>query len=489
MITSFNRKLGLGALLFALALSIHVPAVQADGAELSRAARDGVAAQLQKASGKRGIAALTVLDLDTGKTLYNHNGDKNLAPASNMKLLTSIAALDLLGSDFEFITRLYADGRISEGTLHGDLYIIGGGDPNLSGRFHDNDPLAIYKQWAAKLKQAGITRVTGALRFDSTLFGQDGYADGWPKDDQYIKWYCAEVSALAFNDNCIGVRVLPGKAGQKATIELVPPTASIKVINETTTAPGRKGAEIGIVRPRGENTITVKGKVYEQATWGYYTDVTVHDPARYAADVLKETLVAQGVAVAGESGPITLDAATLARCSVVHEHRSSLLQALAPINTNSQNLHAEMVFRQLGLRYAGKGTFKTSQVAMQEYLRERGLWQDGLMISDGSGLARDNRVTTELLSKLLRRAQGKDWYEAFRDSLARAGESGTLEKRLTDKALAGTVFAKTGYISNVRALSGYIVKDGRKLVFSILMNDCAYARETQDEIVKLLAKG
>jgi D-alanyl-D-alanine carboxypeptidase/D-alanyl-D-alanine-endopeptidase (penicillin-binding protein 4) len=488
MIASFNRKLALGALLFAMSLAIYTPA-QADGTELARATRDGIAAQLQKASGKRGVAAMTVLDLETGQVLYQHNHDKTLAPASNMKLLTSLAALELLGDEFEFITRVYADGRVSDGVLHGDLCIIGGGDPNLSGRFYDDDPVALFKQWAAKLKQAGVTRVTGALRYDSTLFGQDSYSDSWPKDDQYIKWYCAEVSALAFNDNCVGVRVLPGKAGQKATIELVPPTATIKIINETTTAPGRKGAEIGIVRPRDQNTITVKGKVYEQASWGYYIDVAVHDPARYAAEVLKETLVAQGIAVGGETAPVTMDAAMLARCTVLHEHRSSLLEALGPINTNSQNLHAEMLFRQLGLRYAGKGTFKTSQAAMQDYLHERGMWQDGLVISDGSGLARDNRVTTQLLASLLRRAHGKAWFGAFRDSLARAGETGTLEKRLTDKALEGVVYAKTGYISNVRALSGYILKDDRKLVFSILMNDCAYSRETQDEIVKLLAKG
>lgn len=488
MIASFNRKLALGALLFAMSLAIYTP-VQADGTELTRATRDGIAAQLQKASGKRGVAAITVQDLETGKVLYQHNHDKSLAPASNMKLLTSLAALELLGDDFEFITRLYADGRVADGVLHGDLCIIGGGDPNLSGRFYDNDPVALFKQWAAKLKQAGVTRVTGALRFDSTLFGQDSYSDSWPKDDQYIKWYCAEVSALAFNDNCIGVRVLPGRAGQKATIELVPPTATVTIINETTTVPGRKGAEIGIVRPRDQNVITVKGKVYEQASWGYYIDVAVHDPARYAAEVLKETLVAQGIAVGGETAPVTMDAAMLARCTVLHEHRSSLLEALGPINTNSQNLHAEMLFRQLGLRYAGKGTFKTSQAAMQDYLRERGLWQDGLVISDGSGLARDNRVTTQLLAGLLRRAHGKEWFAPFRDSLARAGETGTLEKRLTDKSLEGVVYAKTGYISNVRALSGYILKDDRRLVFSILMNDCAYSRETQDEIVKLLAKG
>src|SRR5690606_15393488 len=201
----------------------------------------------------------------SGDTVFNFNGNKPLTPASNMKLLTTAAGLLQLGSDFEYKTQLLADADVRDGALQGPLYSLGGGDPNLSGRFHDGDNLALFKAWAANLKQAGIRSIEGGIRYDSTIFGGDSYSSGWPQDEQYIRWYCAQVSALAFNDNCIGIRVLPTKAGQPATIELSPPTAYVKVVNETRTASGRKGAEIGIVRPRGENTITVKGTVYEQA--------------------------------------------------------------------------------------------------------------------------------------------------------------------------------------------------------------------------------
>lgn len=456
------------------------PAAQGDA--LAADTKAAIAAQLKRAEGARGTAGCVVMDLDSGATLYSHKGDQPLAPASNMKLVTTAAALKQLGKDFEFKTLLLLDGKEDS-----PLYVLAGGDPNLSGRFHEGDVLAIYRAWAEQLKQAGVTRLAG-IRYDSTIFGGDSFSQSWPRDDQYVKWYCAEVSAFAFNDNCVGVRVTPGRAGQPATIETTPPTATVKIINETRTLPGRKGAEIGIVRPRGENTITVKGTVYEQATWGYFIDVTVHDPARYAAGVLRETLEAAGIQVTGEIEPVTLGVDDVKGMRMLVEHKSSLLSALPAINTNSQNLHAEMLFRQLGVRYCGKGTFKTSSAAVEEFLHKQGWWTEGAVISDGSGLARDNRVTAAQLAKLLHAMSGEKSFEAFRDSLAVAGETGTLEKRLSDKSIKGKVYAKTGYIRGVRALSGYILTDSRRLAFSILMNDCVYSKECTDEIVAILAR-
>lgn len=455
---------------------------------LSSDGRDTIEAKLQRSEGKRGTAGCVIVDLETGKTLLSHNADEKLIPASNMKLVTTIAALHQLGGDFEFITRILKDGEIRNGKLTGDLCVIGGGDPNISGRFHDGDPLALFKSWADSLKRQGITEVTGDLCYDSTLFGGEDYAPGWPADDQYIKWYCARVSALAFNDNCVGIRVVPTSAGKPARIEVVPETAYVTVINKTTTAPGRKGAEIGIIRPRGENTITVKGRVYEKATWGYFTDVTVSDPAAYAATVFKETLEARGVTVKGEVKAAMLTGKQLKQENVLVEHRAPLLQTLGPINTNSQNLHAEMLFRQLGLRYAGKGTFKTGRAAVEEFLKSEELFRPGIEISDGSGLARDNRVSAGLLVKLLQKMEENEHFESFKSSLAVGGESGTLERRLRERHVKGKVFAKTGYINGVRALSGYLFTDDRRIAFSILMNSCVYTKPTQDEILSTLAK-
>ena len=483
----FSRNLLL-TLFAGMLLATATNHVHSGPSGMDAATRKAVLAKLDKAEGKRGTAGCVIVDLDTGETLLSHNADSPLMPASNMKLVTSITALDQLGADFEFVTRIFGDGSIKDGTLAGDLCIIGGGDPNISGRFHDDDPLALFKDWAAQLKKAGVTRVSGDLKFDSTLFGGEPTSDGWPQDDQYIKWYCAEVTALAFNDNCVGIRVIPTKSGKPAKIEVVPDTAYVTIVNETTTKPGRKGAEIGIVRPRDENVITVKGAVYEEATWGYYTDVTVHDPARYAATVLKETLAKEGISVQGDVKPVTLTHDDVERCKLLVDHRASLVQALQPINTNSQNLHAEMLFRQLGLRYAGKGTFKTGQAAVYAYLKKQGLLTDDICIEDGSGLGRGNHVTANLLVKLLQKVAARDDFESFKASMAVGGESGTLEKRLTNACVRGKVVAKTGYINGVRSLSGFLFAGERRYAFSILMNNCVYTKQMQDEILEVLAK-
>jgi serine-type D-Ala-D-Ala carboxypeptidase/endopeptidase (penicillin-binding protein 4) len=463
-------------------------AVDSQSAALAPDTRAAINQQVTRAEGRRGQVSALVTDLDSGRTLYSHNADNALIPASNMKVLTTVLALKTLGADFEFVTRLYADANLSNGTLGGHLYVLGGGDPNISGRFHDNDPLAIYRDWAAQLKAAGITKIDGDLRYDSTLFGGDSFHSGWPQDDQYVRWYCAEVSALAFNDNCVAVRVVPTSAGQRARIEVIPPTAYVRIVNETTTAAGNSGAEIGILRPRGSNVITVRGRVFERATWGFRTDVTVSDPARFAATVLRETLESEGIEVTGDVTPHVLTRDCIGKARVLVEHRSSLLDALPAINTNSQNLHAELVFRQLGLRYAGKGTFLTGSAGSEAALRDRGWWEDGLVIADGSGLARDNRVSARLMVRLLSEMADSEGFEAFRDSLAVAGETGTLQRRLRGRDVRGKVYAKTGYIRNVRALSGYILTDNRRIAFSILMNNCAHSRDTQDEIVEILAK-
>jgi serine-type D-Ala-D-Ala carboxypeptidase/endopeptidase (penicillin-binding protein 4) len=476
----------LALILFLLAASDA--RVSGKGAALSAAARGDIQQQLTRAEGRRGTAACVVVDLDTGRTLFSAKADTPLSPASNMKLVTSAVALKVLGGDFEFRTQLIARDAVVDGALQGPLYVLAGGDPNLSGRFHDNDPLAIFRAFAARLKEAGINRIDGGLQFDSSMFGGPSYGAGWPGDDQYVRWYCAEVSAFAFNDNCVGIRVLPGDVGKPARIEVIPPTAYVNIINETTTAPGRKGAEIGVLRPRGTNNITVRGRVYEQATWGYFTDVTVHEPALYAATVLRETLQAEGINVRGETGPTVLRATELQDSRVLAEHRSTLLEALGPINTNSQNLHAEMLFRQLGLRHTGKGTFRTSQAALEHYLTQKGWWHEGLVVDDGSGLSRNNRVSAAMLTRLLQSMAEGEHFEAFRDSLAVAGESGTLARRLNDRAVRGNVYAKTGYIRGVRALSGYLLTDNRRIAFSILMNNCVHDLEVRDEIVRILAR-
>ncbi len=455
---------------------------------MGSAVEKDVAYLLAKSEGKRGTASVFALDLDSGETLVSRKAQTMQIPASNMKLLTTSSALSRLGSDFEFRTRVYSQGSVANGTLTGDLCVVGGGDPNLSGRFYDDNPTKLFEDWADSLIKQGIKKVEGDLLYDSTLFGGDAYNPAWPKDHQFLKWYCAEVSALAFNDNCIGVRVVPTKSGQRAKIELVPSTKYVTVINQTTTKPGKRGAEIGIVRDRDANTLTVKGSVYEKATWGYFTDVTVHDPAMFAATVLRETLERKGISITGKIKSHTLVNSEAEEWTVRVDHRAKLADALKVINTNSQNLHAEMLLRQLGVWYAGKGTVLTGGAALKDWLKESELYREGFHVTDGSGLARGNQVSSEMLARLLANMADRDDFEVFKSSLAIGGETGTLKKRFHDKLVKGKMFAKTGYINGVRSLSGYLFVGDRRVAFSILMNGCVYSKKYMDDSVLRLAR-
>ncbi|MCC6573083.1 MAG: D-alanyl-D-alanine carboxypeptidase/D-alanyl-D-alanine-endopeptidase [Planctomycetes bacterium] len=480
--TTFSR-VSLLALIVVAALNVSATA-EGESASLA----DSISARLKQAEGKRGTAGCLVVDLDSGKTVASYNQTTLLAPASNMKVLTSAAALCTLGKDFEFVTRVFSRGDVKEGTLSGDLCIVGGGDPNISGRFYEGDCLKLFKDWAAKLKQAGIIKVGGDLLYDSTLFGGPAFCEGWPKDDQYVNWYCAEVSALAFNDNCVGIKVLPGKEGETGKIELSPATSYVKVVNQTKTIAGKGAVAVGIMRPRDANTFTVKGTVPEKSTWGYTDDSTVTDPALYAATVFKETLEACGIAVAGKISPFTMTSDELIKFTSRVEHRAKFTDALKPVNTNSQNLHAEMLFRHVGLAYAGKGSFKTGEAGVMDFLSKQEIDHEGVVILDGSGLSAGNRVTARLMTEVLKLMARREDREVFKSSLAVGGETGTLDKRMKDKLLKGRVFAKTGYIDGVHALSGYLDAGTRHYAFSMLMTDCGDAKDAMDDILLMLAK-
>lgn len=476
------------SLALALALSFRAPASAEPLAGLPQNTLAAIKARLAKAQGNRGDMACVIIDLDSGKSLLDESGASLLAPASNMKVLTSAAALATLGSDFEFVTRVMAQGSVQGGVLQGDLCIVGGGDPNLSGRFYGDDPLALFRDWGNRLKALGITQVSGNLLYDSTLFGGESFNPHWPQDDQFNRWYCAEVSALAFNDNCINVKVTPGEVGQPARIELVPATAYCSVVNETRTTAGKGAALIDLRREKGANVIRVKGNVPAHGQGGFVGEITVADPAAFAATVFRETLEACGVRVTGQSRAHTLGADELPRFRTLIEHRARLVEALKPVNTNSQNLHAEMLLRQLGLAYAGKGTFKTGAAALQDWLVKNQLWDNGMVLADGSGLASANRVTARSLAKTLALMARRSDAELYVASMAVGGESGTLKKRMYDKRLKGRVYAKTGYINGVRALSGYLHGTRHRVAFSILMNGCAEGTGAQDDILALLAE-
>jgi len=434
---------------------------------------------------------VSIMDADTGRGLFGRNENRQFIFASNVKLVTTAAALDFLGPDYTFRTSVYVRGELIGNTLNGDLIVKGRGDPNISGRFYNDNITAIMECWAEAIKKAGITRITGDIIADDLMFDRQYVSPYWPQD-QLQKWYCAEICALSFNDNCIEVWVSPGiSPGDPARVTLKPNTSFVTVRNTCLTASRKSGDRISIYRPIGVNIITVGGWCWKGAGERRYF-VTVHDPALFFVTVFKEVLEKRGIAVGGR--PLVtiedLSAVEIPENEIAFaEHK--LRETIAVTNKRSQNFYAEQILKTLGAETRGFGTFKNGILAVEDFLEKVGIPRGSYTLVDGSGLAKKNRLAPVQITKLLCYMRKHRYGDIFLNSLARPGEDGSLRKRMLQEPCRSRVYAKTGYVSGASALSGYVkTRRGRMLAFSIIMNDYKSSlydmRRIQDSICRVL---
>ncbi len=456
------------------------------GAWISQA-RAGIADILASSRYRSAQVGILVVDAETGKEVFSHYADRPLIPASNMKVVISVTALGALGSGFKFKTPVYRQGNVTNGVLKGNLAICGRGDPNLSGRFHDGDALHCFRNLAAQVAASGIKRIEGDIVGDDSYFDRELINPGWP-DDQLQNWYCAPINALSANDNCISVGVRPPAGSSVAVIGLSPPTRFFEIRN--TCKSGRTNA-VAVYRSQGTNSIIVSGTIKSGVQGGI---VTVHDPALFTTTLFREQLESAGIKVTGKTRLIGRDE-TVSKSEKlkVAEWVSGMPETLKAMNKNSQNFYAEMMLKTIGAVFRGKGTTKNGHEVIKEVMTRLGVSKEHYVFEDGCGLARGNRVSARLLTTLLAYSWKKPAYrQAMLDSLPVGGVDGTLSRRFRENGLKEQVFAKTGYVSRAGSLSGYCkTKNGRWLVFSILVNDMnsnGEMKSLQDEVVRYLVK-
>lgn len=421
---------------------------------------------LEKADG---TWAVEVVSLKTGETLYEKNSRTAMIPASNMKLFTTAAALFYLGPDFTVKTSFYFDGNLDkQGVLHGNLIIYGRGDPNISGRFTDT-PTTIFETIAESLKASGLRTIDGDIVGDDSYFDGEYYGP-WPAEESY-KWYAARVSALSFNDNCIDLYVSPGKSpGARAHVVQSPKTSYVRVSNKVTTT-SKKNNEAWISPLHGGTGILVGGKISSgkevQELW-----FPVQSPPLYTSTVFKETLERAGIKVTGTARRVGDDHASEVPYGAkpIYEHTSlPLSESIKVINKRSQNLHAELLLKQLGLHKGSGPTFDGGVQVVRDFVRKIGIDSKDIAIHDASGLSRSNRLSAHAIAQLLQIMYESKWSNAFRDSLAVAGVDKSLEK-MVRSVPEGSVQAKTGSLKNVLSLSGFADGKTETLAFSIIVN-------------------
>jgi len=447
--------------------------------------------------------SVMVVSLDRGDTLFAHEPDLALAPASNMKLFTTAAALYYLGPQFRYATYLMTDGAIEAGVLTGDLIVYGTGDPTLTDRFFGTRTAA-WEALADTLAARGVTRILGDVVGDASYFTGSPIGTGWQESYMNAS-YAAQASALSVNDNIATLRILPGaQVGWRPRVELLPGGDGIAIVNQATTRSGQTRIDVGRLAYSGP--IVVRGQI-APGHQGVWRAVPVADPARYAAAVFRQALQRRGIEVEGgirsvgdpESSPLTgrsvfapaFDDRPPLRVLAVHRS-PPLQQVLELINQRSHNLSAEQVLRTIGRIAVGDGSVEAGAYAVR-YMIQRETRSDSteIWIDDGSGLSALNRVSARTLIHLLAYMRESPMWESFWNTLPEAGRSDGL-RRMGGTPAAGNLRAKTGTIDRVSALSGYVTAgNGEQLAFSIISNNVPStwrAKRVEDAIGARLAR-
>jgi len=465
-----------------------VAAVPADPA-VGNTLQERLASLLNGNVARSSDASVQIVEVDSGEVVAEHNPHLPLAPASNMKLFTTAAAIDLLHPNFEVTTTVYTRGKAdATGTLDGDVKITGHGDPTIGGRFHDGHATAVIEEWITDLKRAGVTTIKGNLVFEYGYMDTDYIHPTWPAD-QLINWYEAPVAAFTMQEGCVAVRVMPSRSGKPCVVQLDPPTSYLELENSCVTGRGLPF----ITRIRGTNSVIVRGGVPARSG---LTEVfvTIENPIQYFATVTNETFARGGIKVQGQI--IITPRDTRSDWQPVSQHATPLEILVYVINKKSQNHYAEQVVKIIGAEKKKEGSWTAGTNTVTEWLTEKIGVPDGeYHQADGSGMSRDNRASANAFIHLLRYMWKSPWREDFVSSLPYSGDPDSkFGHRLRQAPYARQVYAKTGYIVGVVGLSGYVhAASGKIYAFSFIFNRYhvgVYAvYRLQDDLLKEIIRG
>jgi D-alanyl-D-alanine carboxypeptidase/D-alanyl-D-alanine-endopeptidase (penicillin-binding protein 4) len=453
---------------FALAACARAPAAVTPSRPLDplQQLRDDITAATTAPGVRRAAWGILVQSLDRGERLFELNPGTLLVPASTVKLVSLAAASEAVGWDFKFETNVRASGPVVDGVLRGDLVVMGAGDPSIGGRVG-----ADLSSWAAALRAAGVHRIEGRI------IGHDGDGEltdprpqlAWAWDDLGYATG-ALLGALNFAENQMEVTVTPASSPGSRPVLGVEPYASARPLrNRAVTGAAESPQLLWPEQRPGEPFLTIAGSIPAGAAPARLR-VSVGNPTLWFASVLRHTLVSGGIEVTGEAIDVD-DVAELPQryAPVLHTHRSATLAEIAqPMLKESINLYAEAVLR-LNAAAAVVPTNDAALEGLRTRLRSWGIADEAWQIVDGSGLSRRNAVAPEVLVAVLQRMYDSSGRSPWMTALPVAGRDGTLDTRMRGTAAEGNVRAKTGTMTNVRTLAGYVrTRDGETLAFAIM---------------------
>lgn len=421
---------------------------------------------------ERCLVAIQVEDLTTNKTLYKKNERILLRPASIMKVITSATGLLYLGPDYEFKTDLYYNGYVSNDSLYGNIYVVGRCDPD----FVTQDLFSFVDA----IRTLNVSVITGNLYGDISFKDSLYWGKGWMWDDDPSS-DAPYLSALNLNDNCVEVFY----NGETNETEISPRTKYVNVYRI------EDSSKLTIDRNwmARKNEIIIKGKNDGKK---YFAKVNVLEPEKYFLKVFSEVLDSNNIKILGNTKVQNL----ADDVKFLYSFERKYSDMISNLNKTSDNLSAEMTLLALSNKYSGKPATADNGIQIINMIIDSlGLNHQDYRIVDGSGVSHYNVVSAELLVKLLKYFYDKhpDYYEILYNSFPIAGVDGTLENRMQNTLTEKNVHAKTGTLTGVNTLSGYLTtKESHTIAFSILMQNyvgsSAKAKELQDEICRILAE-
>jgi D-alanyl-D-alanine carboxypeptidase/D-alanyl-D-alanine-endopeptidase (penicillin-binding protein 4) len=427
-----------------------------------------------------------IVSLTRGDTLYSRNPDDMMQPASTMKLMTSALSLERFGPDHQFSTDVFRDGPVgADGTLNGNIYLRGDGDPGFSNRFLRGDPDAPVEMLARFVAGAGVKHVRGDLVADASAFEQRKIPEGW--QSRYLGLsYAAPVSALSLNENTVWVVVEPNANGGPATVRFEPSSSGIVLGSTVRTVKGSRGASLSI-RRSGAGVVDARGWIGSRSGPRRY-ELVVDEPAMFCAGALRDALAAQGITV---DGTIRLGTTPPNAARVTGFPSPPLARLIAVMNRESVNHYAELLFRDVAHSESGVGSAENGNALLRRFAHDKlGIDSNEVYAADGSGLSVLDRVSPRAMVHLLSYAHTAPWGASFHASLPVAGESELLRHRMRATPAQGNLHAKTGTTNTVISLAGYVTAlDGEVLAFSFIYNgnDRWRAKSAIDQVGATLA--
>ena len=404
-----------------------------------------------------------VLRAKDNKEIYSLNKNKRFRPASNMKVVIASAALKALNSEYQFETKLFIDGKVINGTLKGNLVVVGSGDPTFT--------ISHFKKWADDLKRYNIKRITGDVIGVDSIFDDQKTGLLWSWDD-LSNCYSAQISGLQINSNCVQIKITPGPKNYPASVQKAPYTSYVEILNSTKTTENKSALKFK--RQEDSNRILIDGEINHGSS-GISKWVSVNNPTLYFSTLLHEYLRGSGIIINGRPSDARDTGYMLNRnkaYQISTAKSPQLRNIIKDFLKYSINLYGESILKSLGFIYFNEGTTYNGRLAVNLILKQYELPEEVLFIADGSGLSMLNLISPEYMTSLLYNISKSYYYRTFFDALSTSGMDGTLRRRLDSDILRGNVHAKTGYIKNARTLSGYIdTTGGERLVFAIFANN------------------